>query len=392
MSEIYMKYIMIQKQKTDKSIKDMVLEILNKSYCVGDNKICICINGKEYNIEYTLMQKSGDDRCYFELYANIRVDKALMCLEDLNDKLKTSTMQKYFCILKSYDGISNYYCRELYPEYAKYERNLRHMIHLMVTKCYGNAWADETINSGNKSEIVQRARKKNFHEISLDVILECLDLHELEDYLFEAPEIDLKEFINKYLSSEKLKNLTKEEICDLLISVQNPRCLWERLFLGYGERETWKKELKNVHDARNTVAHHKTMDKVQFSQTKHDIAIVLTMIDNTIDKIMTEDFDERAKIDILNTLVPVIDGIVDITSVKEILSTINERVQEMVKPIEFELNSKVIDTMKKTSDAYKNINFDSLNLTLGKLDESLDRFQDRAKEMVEQIDNNMKKY
>lgn len=72
---------------------------------------------------------------------------------------------------------------KLYPHYAVYERKVRYMILLMVTRSYGDKWVDNTIDDDTKTSISEKARS-GFSNINMDEVLEYFDLAELENYLF----------------------------------------------------------------------------------------------------------------------------------------------------------------------------------------------------------------
>lgn len=153
--------------------------------------------------------------------------------------INTSGILKYFHILKIYDGLSEYYCKKLYPKYAQYERKLRYMILIIVTKAYGAGWVENTVDKNAKQSISGRAHN-SFSNLKMDEILEYLELGEIENYLFLPPDIDVKMCLEKEFTPEKIDSLEKEEICLLLDQIRNPKCLWERVFTEIGDVNEWK--------------------------------------------------------------------------------------------------------------------------------------------------------
>ena len=79
-------------------------------------------------IQYSIEQRLDFERCYVHFVSNRRVNLATKDLETIHFELKSSPLQKYFHVVKVYDGVSASYCERLYPKYAEYERKLRCMI------------------------------------------------------------------------------------------------------------------------------------------------------------------------------------------------------------------------------------------------------------------------
>ena len=101
----------------------------------------------------------------------------------LATNLNHPNCKKYFCPLKAYDGLSKYYCEKLYPKYSEYERKLRYMVLLMVTKAYGKGWVANTVKGELQENVTAKARN-NINRIRMEDVLEYFDLSDLEKYLF----------------------------------------------------------------------------------------------------------------------------------------------------------------------------------------------------------------
>ena len=78
-------------------------------------------------------------------------------------------------------------------------------------KAYGSNWI-ETVPEKMEKSICDKARVKEISQLAVDKILEYADLAELENYLFEPNETDFEQFIKKELSPERIEDLEKEEI------------------------------------------------------------------------------------------------------------------------------------------------------------------------------------
>ena len=280
-------------------------------------------------------------------------------LETIHIALKSSPLQKYFHVVKSYDGVSASYCERLYPKYAEYERKLRSMILIIVVKAYGSNWI-ETVPKDIEDSISKKARVKEISRLAFDEILEYADLAELENYLFEPNQTDFEQFVKKELRPEKIKDLEKEEIMQMVADVLFPTCLWERVFSDIGDMKDWKKALKKVHDIRNGVAHHKTITREQYKDTLKQLRNVIKMIDIAIKQVKKEEFENTKSIDILGNFVffagknPFV--LLQKDSLIDVVSNFNKRMQELVKPILSQYPTDTIKTIQENAKQFSEIN------------------------------------
>jgi hypothetical protein len=299
MSEIKMSYVFIDNNNTlvtNKTIEDLIYELLDKnSFERDEGKIYLEIDDKN-GVEYKVKTNKYDDRCRVELLSRKRLNYALKDLKMLDNSIMKTDMQRYFCVIRDYDGISECYCQRLYPKYAKFERSLRQLILLVLTKAFGATWKDQTIDKEKQNEL----KKKNRGNINLSNILEQMDLNELEDYLFKKREADYEYYFNEVLTVEKLKNMDKDTICNL-IEKMRPKSLWERNFQSIGKQSEWESEIKAVHDVRNQVAHHKNITEKEYTTTVKNINALNRKLVNSIDSIETKYFDENTYIDVLES-------------------------------------------------------------------------------------------
>lgn len=163
------------------NLSDILREYLESNYNIepGENTIII----DDCKVQYSFSNNKDDNRCFFTLSSDERIYSNAKCLEYILEDIKRSGLLPYFHFLKVYDGLSEYYCKKLYPLYAAYERKVRYMILLMVTRSYGDKWIDNTIDDDTKTSISEKARS-GFSNINMDEVLEYFDLAELENYLF----------------------------------------------------------------------------------------------------------------------------------------------------------------------------------------------------------------
>lgn len=310
-------------------------------------------------IQYSIEQRLDFERCYVHFVSNRRVNLATKDLETIHFELKSSPLQKYFHVVKVYDGVSASYCERLYPKYAEYERKLRCMILIILMKAYGSNWI-ETVPEKMEKSICDKARVKEISQLAVDKILEYADLAELENYLFEPNETDFEQFIKKELSPERIEDLEKEEIKQMVKDVLHPTCLWERVFSDIGDMSDWKKALKKVHDIRNGVAHHKTITSEQYKDTLKQLRNVIKMIDVAIMQVKNKDFENAKSIDILgNFLFFAGKNLFDTyqrDSIFKVVSNFNKRMQELVKPIQSQYPTETIKIIQENAKQFSKIN------------------------------------
>ena len=209
------------------------------------------------------------------------------------------------------------------------------MVLLMVTNAYGKNWIEDTFDEEMRDDIQKNARK-GIANISMETPLEYLDLGDLEDYLFQ-PKIDVEKMMSD-LTDEQLKKMERDELYDLIDDIKNPKCLWERIFNDVGDKTNWENSIKNVHDTRNSVAHHKTVNIINYNSTVKDLKIVESMLDNAIETIMKQELDNTKQIAILGSFAALVGAklfsVYQTNAAKELVTVFSRRVKELVKPIE----------------------------------------------------------
>lgn len=358
-----MDYVLIEKNKhEEKTIRELLMGFVSENFEVLDSN---CIKIREDDVEslvqYSLEQKKNSVRCYAHFVSNRRVNLATKDLEIIHIALKSSPLQKYFHVVKVYDGVSASYCERLYPKYAEYERKLRSMILLIVMKAYGSNWI-ETVPKEMEKSILDKAHAGRLSKFSFDEILEYADLAELENYLFKPNETDFEQFVKNELKPEKIKDLEKEEIMQMVENVLFPTCLWERVFSDIGDMKNWKEAIEDVHDIRNGVAHHKTIAREQYEDTVKQLKHIIKMIDLAIKQVKKEDFENTKSIDILGNFVFFAGkNLYDTWQkdlVAEVVSNFNKRIQELVKPIQSQYSTEIIKVIQKNAMQFSKINLD----------------------------------
>ena len=371
MAEIFMRYIMIKNDanKEEFELIDKVRQFFKENYDI--DQLEGIINIKKGELNYCIKQNNDVTRCFVSLVSRGHIRTVSKCIEDVICKLESSELKKYFFPLKAYDGLSKYYCEKLYPKYSEYERKLRYMVLLVVTKAYGKGWIANTIKGKIEKNVSAKARN-SINRIHMNDILEYFDLNDLENYLFAPPEMDVVQFVENELTPEKLSALNKGQICLLIENIRRPSCLWERIFTDVGTAEEWKNLTKAVHGIRNCVAHNKKISKKQYDDTLKILTKINNRLDVAIDTVITQELEETKKIDILGTFAAITEKLKldqsEYIGMNILLKEFGRKTSELIKPIEKKLHPEIVDEIKKS------VNLDAIKLYDEKYRKSIQKF------------------
>lgn len=341
MSSVKLEYIFIEKEKHDsQSVKLVIMEIMkNVVDHMDDNFIRFDSDKEGEYIKYQIFQKSNSIKCYLEMETvGLRINKATERMKKLDDAFSKSPLQKYYYYIKEYDGISESFCIRLYPKYAQFERKLRQLILLVLTKAYGKSWTDETIPEG----MMKKLKENSKGNLNLNSVLENMDLATLEEYLFEKREPKYKEIISTDLSAEKVEKMSKEELC-IVIEKMRATSLWERNFSSFGDGELWEDRIKSIHEVRNKVAHQKTITEQEYKMTNKRLNSINKELYKVISNIQEYDYTDYESVDILGSFALIADKLrknlsmySQVNTLGKIVSYFYKRMQEILKPIEID--------------------------------------------------------
>lgn len=355
MAEIKMSYIFIEKQKHElKTMQEILLEIIDNAVEVRDDENLKIDN---LDIQYRIIQKRNSKYCFLEMTSKARVNRSIPALKKIDDGFFKSKQQKYYHSIRDYDGISESFCKRLYPKYAEFERKLRSLVLFILTKAYGSNWQRKTVSKELLSVL-----KENAHgSVSLNETLENMDLATLETYLFEKRHVDYPTIINGKLSAKSLEELEKEEICTI-IEEMRPTSLWERHFEKFGSQETWMRKIKEIHDTRNKVAHHKTISIDEFTMINRKLNSVNRDLTNAIEGIREENFTDYGIVDILGSFATIardlVKNIVESQAFRDVVIGFNAKIQEIVKPMIAVYKSGMVDTFKSIEKTCVNMHLE----------------------------------
>lgn len=367
MAEILMKYIFFNKEnKENKCIKDIILERIDSiAISRNDENIEMKYKEKDYYIEYKIIQKSSKSNCYLILKSTNRVNVSMHLLEQVDDTISKTSERKYYHIINNYDGISDEYCKKLYPKYACFERKLREMVFIILTKAYGGNWYEKTTIADIDKEVVRNARGK---ENLISDALEHMDYAMLERYLFEKRIPDCVGIIEEDLSKDKLNKMNKNEICNI-IDKMRPVSLWECHFLKIGSAEKWETDIKKIHNTRNKVAHNKKITRKEYDETNKNLNRIIKRLREAVGKLQEINFTEKNSVDILEKF-----ALFSATNIKEdniyeaIAENFGNRIQQIVEQAKSLYQDNMVKLLRENLDIIRQATIprgmvESLNVT-----------------------------
>lgn len=291
MSEMKIEYIIIPPKKRKKSVESILLDCLNTTdySFVGD----FFITDNKHKVGYRFEQNSGADRCYLQLSTEMRFPQNVKMLEQF-DTILSGEINNDLSITKSFDGISMLLCEKLYPLFGEFERKLRYLVLLVLTKAFGDNWDKETV----PDELEKSVKKKTRGNYNTKKILEQLDLHEMQSFLFDKREKNINALLDTVFSREALDSKSKEDIIDI-INDSRPVSLWERNFHDIGDAEKWEQDINSIRACRNNIAHHKSIKYQEYLSSLKVLKGIISNLDKAIIKIKERDFTDENRFDVL---------------------------------------------------------------------------------------------
>ena len=272
-----------------KSLEKQVQEIVCGKFNVHDNNLSIDFEGKSVEIGYSI--KSASKRTVdLTLFsdASPTIYNARIYDVAIQNIIKGSH-RKDLNIILAYDEASEVFCNNLMPYFAKYERKLRRLIYITITKTLGNDWFDLSFTEEQKKHIKKR---KTTNKLLQENFIDELDYGSISTYLFQPISfVSIEELLDGELSSDAIEHMEKSEIVEL-INKARKKSIWERFFGEYKDIRDLPQRIENLNAPRNIVMHNKTMSATLFDNTKSTLREINKMLDRAIqyaeDKMYTE--------------------------------------------------------------------------------------------------------
>lgn len=354
MAEMLMNYIFFKKEEgISKDIKEIILEKIDNLVISRNNqKIEMKYKDQSYYIEYKIIQRSSDENCYLMLKSDNRVNVSMQLLSQVDDAISKTSDRKYYYIVKNYDGISEEYCKKLYPKYACFERRLREVVFIILTKAYGNNWYEKTKISGVHESVAKNARGE---ESLISDALEHMDYSMLEKYLFEKRIPNYADIVDNSLAQDRLNKMSKEEICTI-INQMRARSLWESHFSSIGNAEDWENDVKQIHSTRNKVAHNKKITKEEYKVANENLNRINKNLQKVVLELQEENFTQVRSVDVLgNFALFVVNNIRENGIYRQVFENFSARIKEMIEPIKDIYTNNIIKTWTKELALLRNL-------------------------------------
>ena len=302
-------------------------------------------------IEYQFENKRGSARYYLRLSTNIRINKGVEALQKFDDRLLRSDYNKYVGVIRTYDGISAALCEKLYPKYSIFERKMRQLILLVLTKAFGDKWVDITISEETQKSLKERAKAKG--NLKISEVLEQFELAQLEDYLFEdRPPVDFINYLKTELTAKKVSSMNEEEL-RCAIEDMRPKSLWASNFSDIGDEDKWKEKIAAIHDYRNRVAHNKTIKLEQYKLVYKRLNQLNNDIDKAIIKIQDRDFTNVNSLDVLSNFSTLMrqlsNSVVAQYDFTPLIEGLGNAVKKIMEAVSSEAMQNMMNVMKMTS-------------------------------------------
>lgn len=346
-----MSYIIIEVQKHEsETLQQLIMSDIDGAINHKDDDFFYMTEKDDVKIAYSFNKKRMSNRCYLTINSSLRINQGIEQLQKIDDAICKSQNQRYYTVIKSFDGISDALCEKLYKKFSSFEREMRQLILLVLTKAFGTAWRNETV-----PEDMLKSLKQNAHgNISLSDTLEQMDLATLEQFLFEKRECDYKALIEETLSEDQLSSMTKEDICQL-IDESRARSLWKRNFEFIGSEEKWSEKIHEIHEYRNKVAHCKKITHEEYAWVNKKLNRLNNDILNAIDEMQDKDFTDVSAIDVLGSFAIIASKLANSTLANYDFSSAFEglrtALQRLTEPITRTYNESTLEALQRTASA-----------------------------------------
>ena len=251
----------------------------------------VYFNNEDF-VEYTLSH--GDNTTIsLKVRSDLSDMKAAHVLNDFSNKLLKGEHRRDFFIVKDYCESSCLYCCKLMPLFGRFERLVRKLIYLTLTKAFGSKWFEESFFGDVESTVKGKFRKGKFRkekERMIESALEELTYEDLLRYLFTPiSKVSADSIIERY-SRDSLLSKSKDDIVDLFEDARKIS-LWEKLFSDQQDLQDLEKTIKELQPLRNAVMHHKNIEEKIYNQARQLLNKINKKLQNAVDNKTYSDDD-----------------------------------------------------------------------------------------------------
>ena len=280
-------YILMSKEQSTNDLvtRYNIREMLKKIF--SSVKMDRVYFNEEDFVEYTLSH--GDKTTIsLKVHSNLSDMKAAHILNDFSNKLLKGEHRRNFVIVKDYCESSHLYCCKLMPLFGRFERLIRKLIYLTLTKAFGSKWFEESFFGDIESIVKEKCR--NVKERMIESALEELTYEDLLSYLFTPiSKVNAESIVERY-SRDSLLSKSKDEIIDLLEDTRKIS-LWDKLFSDQQDLQDLERTIKELQPLRNAVMHHKNIEEKIYNQARQLLNKINKKLQNAVDNKTYSDDD-----------------------------------------------------------------------------------------------------
>lgn len=221
---------------------------------------------KENKLTITYHKEPLDQLLEINIKVDGPIDKQEVILNKIKEIIKNSSEFNKFYIIFSYDGLSDYYCKNLYPKLIYIERSIRNIVYLSIVKNYGEKRIESFIHQIDKEHqknIINSIKKNGKKEWSLENALEFVYFSDFRNLLFRGyPDHD---------------NNKEQKIC-----------FWDR-YISIGETNFVEERFQEIKDIRNIVMHGKEMNQDIYQNSNKVIEDFIDIVKKAEGKIIKDE-------------------------------------------------------------------------------------------------------
>ncbi|HOJ92108.1 MAG TPA: hypothetical protein PKW23_00385 [Dictyoglomaceae bacterium] len=270
---------------------------------VSEKYFKVELEEKEYKVFYNYITSKSEslDTQEFMYFLTISMDeqeeeKCAEVLNSANKKILGNKDKKQYHVIRTYDGVSKYYCDHAYPQLNEFERNIRNLIFKILTKAFGSKWFERTATDEQKKKL-SRCKKSLREEILYE-----MSIKDLEDYLFTPMrDVSCEQMIDNILSEDNITQMTKEQI-ELKLKDARPKSLWERQFAPKISIDQLQENLERIRHLRNKVAHAKVFTCEDFYNCQSITKNLNKKIRQAIDEVSVKEYNVSETVQIITRL------------------------------------------------------------------------------------------
>jgi hypothetical protein len=265
-------YVLLSKKTIETKLDSKEIKSILKS-CFSDvtsNTFLVKPLKADYSVSYSISYSSyqhndSSEKVYsviFEIDCS-RKDRTAEILDFTHRRFSDCSKLSEHHLIIAFDEVSEYYCNKCYPKIQRFERLVRQLIYIIMTKAYGALWVEKTINNEIKDELKKKISlyypdikdKALRDEKIIEEALQQMDIFHLEKFLFdESRDIEPSEIVDIKLTKDAIVNMSKEDII-AIIDDGRLKSLWDRFFAKDIPIENPKIKISLLRDGRNKVAH-----------------------------------------------------------------------------------------------------------------------------------------